>query len=231
MIQIKTSNSPKEQAGVAISAALEKYRQHDVLLLLAGGSALGVLEYVDTENIDELTTVMMMDERFSRASKENNFLQFTQTLFYTKLTGSHCNFIPSIPEDGESHEDFTLRMEDTLTEYLESHPGGKVIALFGIGADGHTAAIFPMDQTSFTDIYGRGNLYTKVNYEPNEFSERSTITPKFISQYITNSIVYAVGEGKRDILRTLSTPYELHELPAYIHAQIDSELHTDLALG
>ena len=230
MIQIHTSHNPKERAAAEVNAALEKYRQHDVLLLLAGGSALDVLEYVDTNHIDELTTIMMMDERFSRASHENNFLQMTQTLFYTKLTNTDCNFIPTIPDEGEVHEVFCSRINNELTDYLEKRTDGKVVALFGIGPDGHTAAVFPMKQEDFTDTYGQGQLYTHVTYEQNPFQKRTTITPKFISQYVDLSAIYAVGEEKREILESFTQPHKLHELPACIHTQIGSSLHTDLAL-
>jgi len=229
-MEIHTSQNPILATATALSAALETHKNTDILLLLAGGSALQVLDEIDTTHLNEYVTIMMMDERFSTKASENNFLQMTQTLFYTKLTNSQCNFIPSIPNEGETHLDFSKRIEQKLATYIETHPKGTVIALFGIGPDGHTAAIFPMQQELFVDTYGQGNIYTQVVYDKNPFANRSSITPKFIKRYISESFVYAVGEEKLPTLSTITDPYEPHEMPAHIHHQIGSKLFTDLTL-
>lgn len=229
-MKIHTSTNPHTEVADALSLSLRTHKNADILLLLAGGSALKVLEGVDTSIINEYVTIMMMDERFSVLPEENNFLQMTQTFFYTKLSNSQCNFIPSVPQKNETHISFTNRIEKLLTTYLKEHPHAHVVALFGIGPDGHTGAIFPMPQKDFIDTYGQGNLYTPVIYPKNPFAHRSSITPKFIKGYITESFVYAVGQEKLPIVSTISDPYELHEMPAYIHTVISSQLFTDLVL-
>lgn len=229
-MDINTSQIPHTAVAKALSGALETHKNTDILLLLAGGSALNVLEEVDTAHINEYVTIMMMDERYSHSPMENNFLQMTQTFFYAKLSNSQCNFIPSVPKETETHEHFAGRVGAELTSYLETHPKRTVIALFGIGPDGHTAAIFPMQQKAFVDTYGQGSLYTQVVYTKNPFANRSSITPKFIKQFVTESFVYAVGEEKLPVLSTITDPYELHEMPAHLHHQIDSKLYTDLPL-
>lgn len=230
MLTTRNETIPAQEAGRELSTYLELYKNNPVLLLLAGGSALHVLEYTDTKYIAEQTTIMMMDDRFSSAPEENNFLQMTKTFFYTKLTNSQCNFIPTVPETEEEHVAFSERIEAMLTRYIEANPEATIIALFGIGTDGHTAAIFPMPHEDFIDTYGQGRLYTNVVYSQNQFENRCSITPKFITQYVNHSLIYAVGEEKRVILEALHEPYELHELPAYIHHQIGSTLFTDLEL-
>lgn len=228
-MKIHSSHTATQAAAHCLSQAIETHKNTPILLLLAGGSSLQVLNDIDTTHINEYTTIMMMDERFSSDPQENNFLQFTQTFFYTTLSNTQCNFIPSIPEQEESHQDFAKRIEGQLTQYHESNPDATVIALFGVGTDGHTAAIFPMPLTDFTDTYGTGNVYTWVKYDQNPFSLRSSITPKYINQYIDKTIVYAVGAQKTVILREMQNPYELHELPAHIHQNDHTELFTDLA--
>lgn len=231
MISFNTSNSPEKSASKTITHILESYKNSDVLLLLAGGSALKVLEHVDTGSISEYTTIMMMDERFSSDPKTNNFLLMSQGTFYSKALSNDANFITSIPADNELHSAFSSRIQSALQEYLAGHTKTTVIALFGIGPDGHTAAIFPMELEPFTDTYGQGDLYVPVTYEKNPHPYRSSITPKFISQYVKESVVYATGEEKIPVFNRLQMPHELHTLPAYIHDQIDSKVFTNLEIS
>lgn len=216
-----------KETAAALSLELETHKNSDVLLLLAGGSALDVLEYVDASTINEYTTIMMMDERFSTSPEENNYLQMGSSSFFTNITKNGAYTIPTVPEAGEDLVSFADIINNTLHTYLSEHPEAKVVALFGIGADGHTAGIFPMNNQLFVDTYGQGELYVPVTNAPVPFIQRSSITPKFIMQHIDTSFVYAVGEEKAPILTTMHNPYELHELPAYLHTQIESKLFTD----
>ena len=229
-MDIHSSSQPDVDVAQALSEQIEKHKNTPLLLLLAGGSALQILDLLDTAYINEYVTIMMMDERYSSNPEENNFLQMTLTAFYTITKMQGVTFIPSVPTVEETHEDFTCRIESQLKNYITETPEVTVFALFGIGPDGHTAGIFPMEKESFVDTYGQGQLYTKVVYDKNSSPLRTSITPKFITTYITKSLVYATGEGKRPILQTISDPYELHELPSHIHKQIDSELFTDLTI-
>jgi 6-phosphogluconolactonase/glucosamine-6-phosphate isomerase/deaminase len=229
-MNIHTSPQPDVDVAHALSSEFEKHKNTDILLLLAGGSALQVLDLLDTAYLNEYVTIMMMDERFTSDPKENNFLQMTKTAFHAITSAQGITMLPSVPKEEESHADFTKRIEDALTSYITYKPEATIIALFGIGPDGHTAGIFPMDKESFVDTYGQGQLYTQVNYEKNPSPERCSITPKFITNYITKSFVYATGESKLPILTTIQDPYELHEMPAHIHEHINSELFIDQAV-
>jgi len=229
-MHINTSTTPENDVSTALSKELQAHKNTDILLLLAGGSALDILDELDTAYINEYVTVMMMDERFSKNPLENNFLQMTSTAFYTTAASQGAVFIPSVPNEDESQKIFAARMEEALTTYITKKPAATIIALFGIGPDGHTAGIFPMDRESFIDTYGQGELYVPVIYDKNPSPLRSSITPKFIQKYISKSFVYATGASKRPILSTIAQPYELHEMPAHIHEIIDSALYTDLTL-
>ncbi len=230
-MDIFTSTKPEVVAAHAMTETFKELANKPVLLLLAGGSALTVLKHIDTQYIHQNTTIMMMDERFSRKKTENNFLQMTDTSFYKKLSKTKCQFISSLPAPEESHLQFAQRMENNITSYLENHTLPKILALFGIGSDGHTAAIFPMSLEDFSHTYQQGNYYTKVIYEKNPFTYRATITPSFIQKYITHSFVYAVGEQKLPILKALTEQHTLHTMPAYIHTLIQSKLYTDQQLS
>ena len=49
-----------------ISALLEKEQDNDVLLLLAGGSAMAVYDAISPQFLADNVTVAMTDDRFSR---------------------------------------------------------------------------------------------------------------------------------------------------------------------
>lgn len=226
-MKIATSNTPKQDVARALCAALAAHKNSDVLLLLAGGSALQILDELDTQHVNEYVTIMMMDERFSHKPSQNNFLEMSRTAFYTISTSQGATIIPSIPENGESLELFANRIGSILTQYVSKKPQAVVLALFGIGPDGHTAGIFPMSGADFVDTYGQGSLYVPVVYTKNIFSERCSITPKFITQYITESFIYAIGNQKLPALTALQLPDKLHVIPARIHTQTKSTLFTD----
>ena len=229
-MNIHISKQPDVAIAHALSSEFEKHKNTEILLLLSGGSALQLLDLLDTAYLNEYVTIMMMDERFTSNPRENNFLQMTKTAFYTIVLSQGVRIIPSAPTEDELHELFTQRIEKELTSYTILNPEAVIIALFGIGTDGHTAGIFPMDKKHFIDIYGQGQLYTQVNYSKNPIPKRCSITPKFIMQYVTKSFVYATGKKKQPIINTIQDPYELHELPAHIHKLIDSELFTNISI-
>jgi len=230
MVINHTSEEPLQQAGKELTKLLEKHKNSKTLVLLAGGSALQALEYVDTQYINEYTTVMMMDERFSENESVNNYLQMTHTSFYTKIENSGAQFIQTIPQPDETHDGFSKRVAEILSGYITENPTSSNIALFGIGPDGHTAGIFPMDNTEFDDTYNQGDLYVPVTYTKNPFSKRCSITPKFITTHLNHTLVYAVGEDKRSVLTSLNNTQELYEFPAHIHKRICSHVYTDLTV-
>jgi len=229
-MNIHASTEPLLGIAKAISSEIQNHKNTNVLLLLAGGSALDVLDEMDTAYINEYVTIMMMDERFTNDPEKNNFMQMSRTAFHTIVTSQGATLISSIPKEEENQKDFAQRIENTLRTYLTENPKAPIIALFGIGPDGHTAGIFPMNATDFVDTYGQGGLYVPVNYDKNSSPERASITPKFINQYITKSFVYARGEEKMPIVRNMHETHSLHDMPAHIHEQIDSRLFTDLGL-
>ncbi len=74
-------------------------------------------------------------------------------------------FSAACPGPGKPWTALAQRMEKNLRAWKNQNPQGKIIATLGIGADGHTAGIFPFADNSSTfllDIKPRGknNFYT-----------------------------------------------------------------------
>lgn len=70
------------------------------------------------------------------------------------------------------------------------------VVMLGVGEDGHTASLFPGDQTSLRS----DQLVVGITSAPKPPPERVTFTPKLITQART-IIVSAAGESKASVIR------------------------------
>src|SRR4051812_45524273 len=79
-------------AGEELNRLLASYKTVPVLLLLSGGSALFMLDYVSKNNTGEFLTISMLDERFSEDKEVNNFLQMQKMDFYSFALETETSF-------------------------------------------------------------------------------------------------------------------------------------------
>ncbi len=84
-------------------------------------------------------------------------------------------------------------------EQWQASGGQFTVGLFGIGADGHTASLFPKQYAH--DVQSPA-LVLQTEAEMQPFVSRITITPAFI-QSLQRRIFVALGEGNRDIVRQI----------------------------
>jgi 6-phosphogluconolactonase/glucosamine-6-phosphate isomerase/deaminase len=226
------SNTPETDAGIYIAEKLRAHKEDDVLFLVSGGSALRVLEKIDTATLSKTKslTIITTDERFTFDQKGNNFMQLQTTKFYKSVEGSDVYFIHSVPQPSETLTSFTNRIRKDLEDYFEAHPETYTIALLGIGEDGHTASIFPRTEQKFSEDYLNDELYVNVTEESVQYPYRTTITPSFIEEKVDDVILFAVGSIKCDnILNYMHNKnFSRHQIPALIPAQHpQSVLFTD----
>ena len=104
----------------------------------------------------------------------------------------------------------------------------------GIGEDGHTAGIMPYPENSalFKSLFDDPEKWV-VGYDAegrNEHPLRVTVTLSFLREVVDHSIVYAVGDGKKEALRqVLAETGTLWQTPArIIHEMRNVMLFTDL---
>ena len=202
-MRIVESATPQVDAGRALSDLLVQYAHTPILLLVSGGSAFSLLEYVDERVLDSRMTLGVLDERISTDPAINNFAQLTETSLYARALGAGVVMLSTLVAPGDTRDDIGERMRHALRAWRMTNPTGVVIATMGIGADGHTAGIFPVPGVDFN---GGDNVvaYT-VPQVMNPYPERITVTNTFLRKEVMHAVVLAVGAEKQRVIAHLRT--------------------------
>lgn len=215
----------REKAGEMLNDLLERYGEKPILLMVSGGSAMEILDFVDTESFGKNVTITVLDERYSLDPKVNNFAKLSKTEFYRKAKERKgIDFWDTRIREGETLEGLTERFGDYIQEWLnayKSEANGKIIITQGVGEDGHTAGIMPYPENPelFRRLFEDSKLWV-VGYDAgkkNPYPLRTTVTLPFLREKVDYSIIYAVGENKREAMkRVLEKKGTLWEIPARI---------------
>ncbi|MDD5357192.1 MAG: 6-phosphogluconolactonase [Candidatus Pacebacteria bacterium] len=214
----KNENILKERAGEKLSHLFSE--KIPTLLLLAGGSAFSFLDFVDSKVFSSNLTIGMGDERYSIDENINNFSQLQKTQFFADATKGGVQFFDSRVETDETFEQFGERFRKNIEDWILKNPEGNIIAILGIGEDGHTAGILPFAENPdlFDKLFEQNEIAVAYDAKgKNLYPHRVTITLPFIRSKIQKSIVYATGEKKRQALGKIFAPAgHLSETPARI---------------
>lgn len=220
--------SPKEDAGKALGALLEENKDKPILLMLSGGSAFTILDFIPSAVLGPHITVTVLDERYSTDPQVNNFAQLEQTNFYKVCLEQGASYISTKVLDGESMEALRDRFDLALHTWKEQNKDGVVIATMGIGSDGHTAGIFPgQNGVDFNgDAWVVGYSVPK---EVNEYTDRVTVTNTFLRKEVFATVAFVVGtEKKQYVHKLLYESCEVASLPSCIlHEMASVSLITD----
>lgn len=231
-------NKPSDisrQAANQLNRWFSTYQAQDILFLSSGGSALTILPYLSPELIKDNVTISVVDERFSRNPKINNFAQLIRTNFYFGVKDSGVKFIDTQPVLGESQSGLASRFDLELKNWVQNHPNGKIIATLGLGSDGHMAGIFPRPRHPelFTKIYVETDHWTVAcrSGSKNPYPQRVTTTIPFL-KLIQNAIFFVMGEDKSLALHKVYAPTgSLADTPGrLIRLLSDVRLFTDIQL-
>jgi len=211
---------PAQHAGEYITRILQQRATEDILLLCSGGSALSILDHIDTNIVTPMLTLGVVDERFTTEESGNNFLQLSRKPLFEAIFERGEGILSSQIMGRETFDQFYERIKKALQGYFENHTQAHVIGIFGIGEDGHTAGIFPKTENEFSKVYRIDQIVVPVEDEKNLYPERISITPKCIEEHIDEVILYAVGENKCNTVLTDMYNKNLHEhqIPALIPA-------------
>lgn len=226
-----------KSAGEKLTELVQKNRGREILLLLAGGSAMKMLAYIKPDALGPHITITMLDERFSADPKVCNFLQLKALPFYELAVKASVNIFDTSSQNRprnslgsrtpktETREELTTRWEEFLREWIAENPDGKVIATFGIGEDGHICGVMPFPEApqKFFELF-ENNSRLVIGYDAGakaKFPLRVTTTFSFLRKHMTEGVVFVSGEEKRMALaRVLGPRGALPEIPAWIFHEL-----------
>lgn len=210
--------APAAECGEYLNACLIENKKQPILLMLSGGSALTVLDYIGDHALGENITVSVLDERFSEDTNINNFAQLQKTEFYIAALNAEVSFFGTLPRPGEKIEELATRFEKNLKIWKDKNSNGLIIATLGMGPDGHTAGIFPFnDKTEFDKLFNSGHWVVPYNADgKHQYPERVTTTLNFLRN-IDFGFAYVCGPEKKQKLEEVKNKVgEIHNLPALI---------------
>lgn len=230
-MEVIRSETPKEAAGKAFGEVLKSYADLPVLLMLSGGSAMSILDYVDESVLEPNMTLSVLDERCSSDPAVNNFLQLKETKFFEKAVAKGVQVISTEVQEEEGCLDVASRWEKNLLDWKIENPDGVIVATMGIGPDGHVAGIMPnINEVPFSGE----NIVVSYSVPPevNKYTDRITVTYTFLRDYVDEGVAYAVGSEKQDIIKGLEeNPAEKDTvtIPARVFNQMSAvKLYSDV---
>lgn len=223
LIQCSNPEETGLRAREALQTVLREKKQSGihVLLLLSGGSGLSLLDAEFQDIFGPYLTIGVLDERFSTNELINNFAQLTKTAFYQNARVAGVAHIDTRVGEEEIQNNLAARFEYALRNWVEAHTDGVIIAIMGVGADGHTAGIMPFPEDS--DLFGRlfedekkwVTAFDAGNKNP--YPLRVTVTLPFLREQVAHTIVFVVGEEKKNAVRhVLAEEGTLAETPARV---------------
>lgn len=214
-----------KEVGKYLNDLLTQYVDQPVLLLLAGGSSIAALEHINPEYLSPDLTVTTTDDRFSTELDINNFSLLQATSFYNSLVEADAFCISTEPFEDETLEMYRARFEKNLREWKLDFPKGIIVALYGMGADGHTGGMIPglLSKDEFDAEFNDGDRLVGtfdaiaheaahkdggVNGESSssaqvskyEFPQRISTTIPFMRDWVDHAAFYIVGEIKKPAL-------------------------------
>ncbi len=239
--RIEKVENPAMEAGKYISDLLAQYNGKPILFLSAGGSSFDVLNHINPSYLSPDLTITMTDDRFSEELDINNFAILQSTPFYNHLVEADAFCISTQPNEGETLEEFRARFEKNLREWKQDFPKGIIIALYGMGPDGHTGSMIPnvypedtfnMEFNSNNRLVGTFDAVTAGKPDVNPYPLRISTTIPFMRDWVDHAVYYMIGENKKPALeKALGGTEPFYKIPASVMIHMkDVIIFTDINL-
>jgi 6-phosphogluconolactonase/glucosamine-6-phosphate isomerase/deaminase len=224
-----------QKAAICLQELISQSHNKKVLLLVSGGSAFDVVQAL-TFRAAQHITLGVIDERFSNEAGDNNFLQLQALPVYAQAIATGATPIVTSLSVGWTRDSLVATMNTAIYEWKEHNPTGKIVALLGIGPDGHTAGMmpFPENEEYAKGLFNNDDVIV-VGYDAgdkNPIPERVTTTFPFLRKHVDEAVMYVTGEKKREALtHVLADTGSLFCTPGRIVKEMKSvTLFTDIII-
>ncbi len=164
------------------------------------------------------TFVFWGDERFVPSNNEENNAHMARLLLFNRINIPQSNINP-IPV-GRQPLIAVEEYENTINAFFKNEPPQFDLVLLGLGANGHTASLFPG-----TDVVSDTTHLVREVYVGEQKMFRITMTASLINQ--AHNIVFLVtGNEKAGILKTvLTASYQPDKYPAQLIKPVNGNLY------
>lgn len=198
---------PYDQAAEIIKASLSSaLARRPVLWLLSGGSATKVYAQLagnlDLELAPDQLVVGLVDERYDTGPHHAsaNDTAIRQTGLIDRLEQLGATYFPVL--QGLTLQEETARYNRLIEGYIMQEQR-RVVAVLGVGTDGHTAGILSQpDVAQFEQDFDANALV--VGYENNgPFPERITLSLAAL-RLVDVAIVVVADPAKQDIVKKIA---------------------------
>jgi len=231
-LKLNISKNKEDAAKLAseqINKALDDFNNKNILFLVSGGSAFDILKGVSLDSLNEKMTIAVLDERYDKTNKNNNFSQLKKTDFYKNALSKSCEFIDTSVKEDQTEEELADFFNDKLKDWRNKNPQGKILATLGVGKDGHTSGIMPFvgDESGFNELF-EGDRFV-VFYDAsgkNEHTKRVTTSNTFL-RLIDEVVVYLVGSEKKEAFKHLQENVKVSDMPAKIILDLKGTVYVD----
>lgn len=236
IIKCADATEAVQKASAKLNSILENLHTSgvSVLLLMSGGSALKIADYIEKKYLPHKLALGVLDDRYSQDEKVNNFAQLMQTKLYTDAASSGALFIDTRVEGEESMDSVASRADLKIKNWLAENPTGKVVITQGVGPDGHTSGMMPYleDEKKFKKLFVETDKYS-VGYDAegkNQYSLRITATMRFLMDRVDESVLLMTGLEKTEALKkAMDASGSLASTPARVINQMQKvSLFTDI---
>lgn len=223
-----------EAAVSYVNDLLAQYVDRPVLLLLAGGSSVQLYDYINPEYLSADLTVTVTDDRFSQELDVNNFAILQATEFYNELIQVDAFCINTQPNGGETIEECAKRFEKNIRDWKKDFPKGVVIAVYGMGKDGHTGGMIPgvLSSEEFEKEFNNENVWVSPIDAKDKIEHplRFSTTIPFMKNMVDHAVFYITGEQKKSaLMKALDASTAYSDIPARVMLDMkDVVVFTDI---